>query len=130
MMISTSNQRFPLYSFKKSYIYVVIDRYTEIERENRILLEKMTTIMSHKPKPNDSNLLISLNNDIILVLSRSIVMNTSLIHGSNNKQFRKASASAGRSRSRMNSAAKGNGSQSPGLSSRSNSAHNRSLNFE
>jgi hypothetical protein len=28
----------------------MLDRYTEIERENRILLEKMTTIMSQKPK--------------------------------------------------------------------------------
>lgn len=32
---------------------VSIERYTEIERENRILLEKMTTIMSHKPKAPD-----------------------------------------------------------------------------
>lgn len=31
-----------------------IERYTEIERENRILLEKMTTIMAHKPKHNDA----------------------------------------------------------------------------
>jgi hypothetical protein len=29
---------------------LMLDRYTEIERENRILLEKMTTIMSQKPK--------------------------------------------------------------------------------
>lgn len=34
-------------------VTVYIDRYTEIERENRILLEKMTTIMSQKPKPNE-----------------------------------------------------------------------------
>lgn len=33
-----------------------IDRYTEIERENRILLEKMTTIMAAKPKINDGKL--------------------------------------------------------------------------
>jgi hypothetical protein len=28
-------------------LIVVIDRYTEIERENRILLEKMTNIMQN-----------------------------------------------------------------------------------
>lgn len=28
-------------------IYQIIDRYTEIERENRILLEKMTSIMQN-----------------------------------------------------------------------------------
>lgn len=27
----------------------IIDRFTEIERENRLLLEKMTTIMTAKP---------------------------------------------------------------------------------
>ena len=31
----------------------MLDRYTEIERENRILLEKMTTIMAAKPKYNE-----------------------------------------------------------------------------
>lgn len=29
------------------YIYMCVERYTEIERENRILLEKMTHIMQN-----------------------------------------------------------------------------------
>lgn len=28
-----------------NYVYFLIERYTEIERENRILLEKMTNIL-------------------------------------------------------------------------------------
>ena len=38
----------------------ITERYTEIERENRILLEKMTTIMAQKPKVPDCNHLIEL----------------------------------------------------------------------
>lgn len=36
-------------------LIIFLERYTEIERENRILLEKMTSIMAHKPKENESN---------------------------------------------------------------------------
>jgi hypothetical protein len=43
-------------SNKMSELYV--ERYTEIERENRILLEKMTTIMAQKPKPAESKLFV------------------------------------------------------------------------
>lgn len=35
---------------KEELTYLCIDRYTEIERENRILLEKMTNIMSASNK--------------------------------------------------------------------------------
>ena len=37
---------------KDHNMIVDIERYTEIERENRILLEKMTSIMSQKNKNN------------------------------------------------------------------------------
>ena len=47
-----------------SFVCVLIGRYTEIERENRILLEKMSNIMQN-PRPNlynpDRNQKASLN---------------------------------------------------------------------
>ena len=39
--------------FKQPFTHIV-DRYTEIERENRILLEKMTQIMNNKNKLRNS----------------------------------------------------------------------------
>ena len=33
-----------------TFLYICVERYTEIERENRILLEKMSNIMQN-PKP-------------------------------------------------------------------------------
>jgi len=40
-----------LIQFYLFYLWITIklDRFTEIERENRLLLEKMTTIMTTKP---------------------------------------------------------------------------------
>ena len=36
-------------------LFLNIDRYTEIERENRILLEKMTNIMQHNRAMHTAN---------------------------------------------------------------------------
>lgn len=41
---------FWFWNFSLIYFYIPIERYTEIERENRILLEKMSNIMQN-PKP-------------------------------------------------------------------------------
>lgn len=57
-----------------------VERYTEIERENRILLEKMTTIMAAKPKLNCT---YKIEFNIHVETSRSIVLR-SFNHNRNN----------------------------------------------
>jgi hypothetical protein len=89
-----------------------LDRYTEIERENRILLEKMTTIMSQKPKVPEYS-------------SRSIVFPNPSSH----RQYGHNKSNISQGRSRENSRMSSQGSHSP-ASSRSGSANNRSLNYE
>jgi hypothetical protein len=44
--------------FQIFFISLFLERFTEIERENRILLEKMTIIMSNKNKGANSSISI------------------------------------------------------------------------
>ena len=67
------------YQIGTNYNLFIIGRYTEIERENRILLEKMSNIMqTHKPSLyNPSKFSIYNNNQSQIVLRRPrLIVNT------------------------------------------------------